>query len=48
MVKFTKLGAIFPRSGDAGHGGNQFLSLKTAHITRMFGMDFIKKPANKL
>jgi len=48
MVKYTKLGATFAMPSDDGHGGHQFGCLKTAHLTRPFGKDFIKKPAKKL
>ena len=48
MVKLMKLGATFPRPGDAGHGERHFLRLKTTQLSRPFGMDLTNKPAMKL
>jgi len=48
MVKYTQIGAAFPRPGDAGHGVCQFLSLKKTKVPNPFGMDFINKPTKKL
>ena len=45
MVEFKEPDATFPRPGDTGREGRQFLRLKTTQLSRPSGMDFINKPA---